>query len=112
MTNAEFVKQFGMEPERAKWILEQLRYIVNREVREIIANADYFIDPEAYGYEGELEKEDENDDGYICLYDYGEQCGGAVRAFMDLISFHTAYGGQTSAIEACKLMGIEWEGDA
>lgn len=36
----------------------------------------------------------------------------AVKAFMDLISFHTAYGGQTSAIRACKLMDIEWEGDA
>lgn len=111
MTNEEFKSQFGMEPERAKEILKGLRYIVNQEVDEVIAHANFYIDPEAYGYDGELTKDDEDDDGYTCLYDYGNQCGGAVKAFMDLISFHTAYGGQTSAIEACKLMGIKWDGD-
>lgn len=111
MTREEFTSQFGMEPERAKEILEELRYIVNREVHEVIAHADFYIDPEAYGYDGELMKEDEDDDGYTCLYDYGRQSGGAVKAFMDLISFHTSHGGHTSAIRACELMGIEWEGD-
>lgn len=111
MTREEFKKQFGMEPEKAKEILEELKNIVNREVHETIAHADFYIDPESYGYEGELIKEDEDDDGYTCLYDYGKQSGGAVMAFMDLISFHTPYGGQTSAIRACELMGIEWEAD-
>lgn len=111
MTRDEFKAHYGMEPERAKEILEELRHIVNREVHDVIAHADYFINPEEYGYNGDLTKEDEDDDGYTCLYDYGSQCGGAVKAFMDLISFHTPYGGQTSAIRACELMGIEWEGD-
>lgn len=111
MTSEEFLSQFGMKPERAKEILEELRHIVNSEVHEVIAHADFYIDPEAYGYDGELTKEDEDDDGYTCLYDYGKQSGGAVKAFMDLISFHTSHGGHTSAIRACELMGIEWDGD-
>ena len=40
MTKAEFKAQFGMEPERAKEILEQLRKIINCEVWETIAHAD------------------------------------------------------------------------
>ena len=58
---------------------------------------------------GPLEKDDD-DDGYTCLYDYGKQHG-AVEAFRDLISCHTTHGGHTSAMEACKLMGLEWEKD-
>lgn len=112
MTKEEFTAYYGMTPERAKQILEELRHIVNQEVHEVIANADYFIDPEPYGYKGELQKEDEDDDGYTCLYDFGNLAGGSVKAFMRLISFHTRHGGQTSAIEACRLMGIEWEAEA
>lgn len=111
MTREEFVSCYGMAPERAKEILEELRIIVNQEVHEVIAHADYYIDPRSYGYEGELEKEDDDDDGYTCLYDFGNLSGGAVKAFMRLISFHTRCGGHTSAIEACRLMGIEWEAD-
>ena len=55
--------------------------------------------------------EDDDDDGYTCLYDFGNLSGGAVKAFMRLISFHTTHGGHTSAIRACELMGLEWEGD-
>jgi hypothetical protein len=99
-----------MTPERAKEILETFKNIVNQEVHETIAHADYYINPERYGYEGDLEKEDEDDDGYTCLYEYGRQHG-AVKTFMDLISFHTTHGGHTSAIRACELMGIEWEAD-
>lgn len=111
MTQEEFAKYFGMTPDRAKQIIEELRHIVNGEVHEVIAHADFYIDPIPYGYEGELEKEDADDDGYTCLYDFGGRSGGAVSAFMDLISFHTSHGGHTSAIRACELMGIEWEGD-
>lgn len=111
MSKEEFTAYYGMTPERAKQILEELRHIVNQEVHEVIAHADYYIDPRPYGYEGELEKEDEDDDGYTCLYDFGNLSGGAVKAFMQLISFHTTHGGHTSAIESCKLMGIEWEAD-
>ena len=111
MNEEEFKAYFGMSPERAKQILTELRHIVNQEVHEVIAHADYYMDPRAYGYEGELEKEDCDDDGYTCLYDFGSQSGGAVRAFMRLISFHTTHGGHTSAIEACRLMGVEWEAD-
>lgn len=110
MTTEEFKTCFGMAPERAKEILEELRHIVNAEVHETIAHADYYIDPRPYGYEGELEKEDTDDDGYTCLYDFGKSTS-AVVAFMKLISFHTPYGGHTSAIRACELMGIEWEAD-
>lgn len=108
MTQEEFKAYFGMTPERAKQILEGLRRIVNQEVHEVIAHADYYIDPVPYGYDGKLEKEDEDDDGYTCLYDFGDLSGGSVKAFMQLISFHTTHGGHTSAIEACRLMGIEW----
>ena len=111
MTREEFATYYGMTPERAKQILEELRHIVNQEVHETIAHADYYIDPRPYGYEGELEKEDDDDDGYTCLYDFGNLSGGAVKAFMRLISFHTTHGGHTSAIEACRLMGIKWEED-
>lgn len=111
MTTEEFKSYYGMSPERAKQILEELRHIVNQEVHEVIACADYYIDPRPYGYEGELEKEYEDDDGYTCLYDFGNLTGGAVKAFMRLISFHMTHGGHTSAIEACRLMEIEWEAD-
>lgn len=111
MSKDEFIAYYGMTPERAKQILEELRHIVNQEVHEVIAHADYYIDPVSYGYEGGLEKEDDDDDGYTCLYDFGNLTGGAVKAFMRLISFHTTHGGHTSAIEACRLMGIEWEAD-
>ena len=76
MTREEFVSNYGIAPERAKQILEELRHIVNQEVRETIAHADYYIDPRSYGYEGELEKKDVDDDGYTCLYDFGNLSGG------------------------------------
>jgi len=111
MTHEEFTSYYGMTPERARQILTELRHIVNREVHEVIAHADYYIDPRPYGYEGVLEKENGEDDGYTCLYDFGNLSGGAVNAFMQLISFHTTHGGHTSAIRACELMGLVWEGD-
>lgn len=111
MTREEFTEYYGMTPDRAREILEELRCIVNQEVHETIAHADFYIDPRSYGYEGDLEKEEADDDGYTCLYDFGNQSGGAVKAFMLLISFHTTHGGHTSAIEACRLMGVSWEGD-
>ena len=40
MTREEFAIYYGMTPERAKQILEELRHIVNQEVHETIAHAD------------------------------------------------------------------------
>lgn len=107
MTRDEFFRYYGMTPTRAKQIMERFRELVNDEVHDTIAHADFYIDPRPYGYEGELAKEDEDDDGYVSLYEYGEQ-NSAVKTFMDLISWHGTHGGHTSAIEACRLMGIEW----
>lgn len=93
--------------------------MINAEVREVIAHADFYINPLDYCDEeylkhhmGEdvLEKDSEDDDGYINLYEYGRQHS-AVSTFMKLISWHTTHGGHTSAIRACDLMGLEWEAD-
>ena len=114
MTAEEFESYYGMKPEKAKELMEELANIVNREVREAIEHADYYTDPtaycdaeyliEEYG-EYALEK-DEDSDGYPNLYDYRKKKS-AESAFMDFISLHTFHGGHTSAIEACRLMGTE-----
>lgn len=108
MTKREFIKYYGMTPERAKELMTKLRHIVNWEVHQVIAHADYYIDPWNYGFEGKIEKEDEDDDGYTCLYDFGAQ-NSAEKTFTDFISFHTRHGGHTSAIRACELMGLSWD---
>ena len=118
MTEEQFEEYFGIKPVRAKQILQRFRQMVNEEVHAVIAHADFYIDPEPYcdrDYLEEqmgqpLEKADADDDGYTCLYEYGRG-NGAVKTFMELISCHTRHGGHTSAIEACKLMDLEWEGD-
>ena len=119
MTEEEFIKDFGITPGMAKELMERLRILINVEVRNAIAHADYYINPtdycdaewlkERYG-EDVLEKDDDDDDGYVDLYEYGREHG-AVETFMDFISWHTSYGGHPSAIRACDLMGIEWEAD-
>lgn len=119
MTEQEFIKCFGLKPNKAKELMERLREIVNREVEEVITHADYYANPtdycdeeylkEQYG-EDVLEKEDEDADGYTKLYEFGRQHS-AVKTFMDFISWHTYYGGHTSAIRACDLMNLEWEAD-
>ena len=117
MTEEEFVKCFGLSSERAKEILERFRKLVNQYVHETIKQADYYIDPFyycdkeylEYHLECEIEK-DEDDDGYACLYEYGREHS-AVETFMNLISWHTSYGGHTSAIRACDLMGLEFPRD-
>ena len=117
MTEEEFVKCFGLSSERAKEILERFRKLVNQYVHETIEHADYYIDPFnycdkeylEYHLECEIEK-DEDDDGYACLYEYGREHS-AVETFMNLISWHTSYGGHTSAIRACDLMGLEFPRD-
>lgn len=108
MTREEFIDHFGMTPEKAKELMERLRELINREVYETIAHADYYINPRAYGYEGPLEKEDFDDDGFVCMYEYG-RFNSAEKTFMDFISWHSRHGGHTSAIRACELMGIDWE---
>lgn len=118
MTEEQFEQYFGMKPERAKQILQRFRQMVNAEVHETIAHADYYMDPTNYCEKewleeriGQpLEKENDDDDGYTCLYEYGRD-NGAVKTFMDLISCHTTHGGHTSAMAACNLMGLEWEAD-
>lgn len=117
MTEEEFVKCFGLSSETAKEILERFRELVNQYVHETIKQADYYIDPFYYcdkeylehHLECEIEK-DEDDDGYACLFEYGREHS-AVETFMDLISWHTSYGGHTSAIRACDLMGLEFPRD-
>lgn len=118
MTEQEFINDFGITPGKAKELMERLCQIVNAEVKEVIRHADYYINPfdyceaedleEIYG-EDALEKDDD-DDGYTNLYEFGHQHS-AVSTFMDFISFHTKHGGHTSAINACDLMGLEWEAD-
>ena len=119
MTEEEFIKDFGITPGKAKELMERLRQIVNYEVEQVIKHADYYIDPVPYCGEewlkeniGDdvLEKDDEDDDGYTKLYEFGRQHS-AVSTFMDFISLHTRYGDHGSAIRACDLMGIEWEAD-
>lgn len=117
MTREEFIELFGITPEKAKEILEQVRKMINKQVHETIEHADYYMDPFAYSSKEYLEhhlgckiEKDEEDDGYTCLYEYGREHG-AVETFMNLISLHTTHGGHTSAIRACELMGLEWEAD-
>ena len=119
MTREEFEKHFGLSPEKCKELMERVKEIINNEVHEVIAHADFYMDPvnycgedylkERYG-DDVLDKDNEDDDGYIKLYEYGRQHS-AVSTFMNLISWHTTHGGHTSAIRACDLMGLEWEAD-
>ena len=113
MTNEEFIKQFGMTPEKAKNIMEMIKRFVNVEVKTAIANADYYMNPRAFGYEGPLKWGSENESengGYSFLYEFSEQ-NSPESVFMSIISIDTYYGGMTSAMEACKLMGIheDWK---
>lgn len=117
MTREEFIEFFGITPEKAKEILEQVRKMINNQVHETIEQADYYMDPFNYSSKEYLEhhlgckiEKGEDDDGYTCLYEYGREHG-AVETFMNLISLHTTHGGHTSAIRACELMGLEWEAD-
>ena len=83
-------------------------------MHETIKHADFYMDPESYIDEDYLKEEigedvldkDDDDDGYPNLYDFKRQTS-AEKCFMDFISFHTKHGGHTSAIEACRLMGME-----
>ena len=106
MTDEVFRLQFGLPPEKAKRLMQRVVEIVNREVHNVIENANYYIEPREYGYGGELYKDDEDADGYTCLYDYEEQESPESR-FMELISYDTFFGGHGSACEACKFLGIE-----
>lgn len=112
MTREKFIDYFGMTPEKAKYILTKFRQIVNAEVHHVIENADFYINPQDYGCESDVRgmpfEKDEDSDGYTCLYEYGVQHS-AEYVFMRLISGDTRYGGHTSAIRACELMGIDWE---
>lgn len=119
MTVNEFVKDFGITPAKAKDLMERLRQIVNYEVKQVIKQADYYIDPVPYADEewlkkhfgsDVLEKDNEYDDGYTKLYEFGRR-NSAVSVFMNFISWHTAHGGHTDAIRACELMGIELGSD-
>lgn len=115
MTREEFEEYFGLTPEKCKELMEALAKIVNEEVREAIAHADYYMNPldycdkddlkETYG-EDCLEKEDEDDDGYTKLYDFKKN-GTAAYAFQRLISIKTTHAGYGSATAACKLMELE-----
>ena len=110
LTEEQFVKQFGMTPEKARSIMLHIKHLVNAEVKNAIANANYYIDPKNYGYDGPLGKSDIDDDGYTMLYECGEE-NSAEEIFMSVISIDTNYGGHTSAVEACNTMKIrdEWE---
>lgn len=111
MTREEFIEYFGMTPEKAKYILTKFRQMVNAEVYEVIEHADFYMDPENYGVDEDIHgmplEKDEDSDGYTCLYEYGVQHS-AEYVFMRLISGDTRYGGHTSAIRACELMGLDW----
>lgn len=114
MTEQEFETRFGITPDKAKELMEELANIVNKEVREVIRHANYYTSPTGYCDEEFLKEEfgadalekDDDDDGYPNLYDF--RTNSAEKVFMDFISFHTHYGGHTSAIEACELMGLKW----
>lgn len=112
----EFQEKFGMSPERCKQIMIDVMHLINWEAEEIIRHLDYYENPtnycepeslaEKYGPHA-LEKDDD-DDGYPNLYDYSKDHS-AVELFQQIISIHTRYGGHTSAMEACNLMGLDWE---
>lgn len=115
MTREEFTEKFGMTPEKCREIMETVARIINWEAAEIIEHADYYMDPTSYVDEDDLKEEygpdalekDDDADGYPNLYDF-RKGNSPEKLFMDLISLHTHYGGHTTAIEACKLMG-KWE---
>lgn len=115
MTEEEFASRYGMSSQRCREIMEGVRQLVNRQVKEVIEHADFYIDPTSYCDEDDLKEwngedcleKDEDDDGYPNLYEFGRQ-NSAESVFMDLISVHTRYGGHGSACEACSLMGIKW----
>lgn len=116
MTKEEFEEYFGLTPEKCKELMEALAKIVNEEVREAIAHADYYMNPldycdeddlkETYG-EKCLEKEDEDDDGYVGLYDFKRRGSSAAYAFQRFVSNRTSHAGYGSATAACKLMELE-----
>lgn len=114
MTTSEFEKQFGLKPEKAKELMELLVRIVNREVKNTIEHADFYMNPMDYCEEEHLKEwngedcfdKDDDSDGYPNLYDFKRQ-NSAEKVFMEFISLHTRYGGHTSAIEACELMEME-----
>lgn len=113
MTKEEFIQYFDITPDKAKELMELLADIVNSEVQEVIAHADYYINPTDYCDEEFLKQEygldvldkDEDATGYSGLYDFRKHTS-AEKCFMDFISYHTKHGGHTSAIRACELMGI------
>ena len=113
LARLEFTERFGISPQKCKEVMEQVANIINSEVQEVIEHADYYIDPLAYCSKEHLEEEfgedalekDDDADGYPNLYDY-RKSHSAEMLFKHLISWHTHYGGHTTAIEACKLMDI------
>ena len=114
MTAEVFERQFGIKPEKAKELMERLQEIVTKEVREVIENADFYMNPMDYYCDEDSVREEYGDDvfekngcsdGYPNLYDYKKQTS-AEKCFMDFISYHTRYGGHSSAIDACRFMGI------
>lgn len=116
MTSTEFENQFGLSPEICKVLMEKLAEIVDEEVKEAIAHADYYMNPTGYVDEDDLKerygedclmKSNEDDDGYTELYDFKRQ-NTAAYTFQRFISSRTYYGGYTSAMKACELMGIGW----
>lgn len=116
MTREEFIEYFGLTPEKAKELMVLLRQIVNREVETVIAHADFYMNPLDYCDKDYLEErygtleKDDDEDGYTQLYDFGKEHS-VVETFMKFISLHTRHGGYTSAIEACNLMNLAWDGD-
>lgn len=115
MTREEFQNQFGLSPEKCKELMETVANLVTYEVQEAIAHADFYINPLDYCDKKTLKElygedcfdKDEDEDGYIGLYDF-KVSNTAARTFQNLISNHTYYGGYTSAIEAIDLMDLHW----
>ena len=113
MTREEFISYYDMTPERAKKTLELVTELVNEEVRRAIVSHDLYENPTSYLDETELKEKYGEDaleregDCYPNLYDYSV-ANSSVSTFMNLISCNTFHGGQTCAVEACRLMGIEW----
>lgn len=116
MTNEEFKKWYGMSPERCKRLMIDVADMITSECREVIAHADYYKNPldyldadqleKMYGA-GCLEKDDEDDDGFVKIFNVRAKAT-AEWMFKRLISLHTTHGGHTDAVEACRLMGLNW----
>ena len=111
----EFCDQFGITPDKCAELMNRLAAIVDTEVEEVIKHADFYMNPLDYCNEEQLkeefgedwdEKEDEDDDGYINLYSF-KKSHSAADTFQRFISYRTRYGGYTSALDACDLMGIK-----